>query len=162
VRIVIAGGVVERSLFRDLQPKPGTFSDFIWLFDTASGEVLHARLEGTLIESVDWGLFSTSTEARIRVSMSTARAAGYRPPRHLFGHSIFRFCVHGAQCRLVPAVPLDPERGYVNAVGAIEVESLIGVSTESFSPLGEAVFSEWDERPGEVAELRSSDRLRVE
>ena len=64
---------------------------------------------------VDWGFIKTSTEAHIRIAMSTRGAAGYRPPMHLFGHRLFRFCSDDSVgCSLIAPVPLDATTGYVN------------------------------------------------
>ena len=61
-------------------------------------------------------------------------------------HAIRRFCRSAQErsdCTLVPARPYDRLSGYVNAVG--EIRATTGsLEVDSFSPLGEAIFSEVD------------------
>ena len=71
------------------------------------------------------------------------------PPRRILGNRVFRYCEPGEslgrRCRGVEAVPFDRERGYVNAVGRIEVQTPVGIEASTFSPLGEAIFLEYEE-----------------
>ena len=146
LQVVIAGAVVEEHLFGSERPEPGSFGDFVWLFDARTGDVLDARLEGRLIQTLDWGLVRSTTRAHVQARMSTRERAGFRAPRDVLGTRLFRYCEPGRasseDCNGVEAVRFDRERGYVNAVGVIEVQAALGIEVESFSPLGEAVFFE--------------------
>ena len=146
LQVIIAGAVVEEHLFGSERPEPGSFGDFVWLFDARTGDVLDARLEGRLIQTLDWGLVRSTTRAQVRARMSTRERAGFRSPREVLGTRLFRYCEpdrsQEADCNDVRAVRFDRERGYVNAVGVIEVQAALGIEVESFSPLGEAVFYE--------------------
>lgn len=148
LRVTIAGAIVEQYLFGSEQPEPGSFDDFVWLFDARTGDVLDARFEGQLIQTLDWGLVRSTTRARIRARMSTRERAGFQSPRRVLGARLFRYCDPGraveGQCNHVEPVRFDPDRGYVNAVGVIEIQAALGIEVESFSPLGEAVFFEMD------------------
>jgi hypothetical protein len=67
VRVTIASSDFEAQVMHNQRPRPGSFSDFVWLFDAASGEVVSARLRGTLVRRFEFGLFvstSTSTSRR--------------------------------------------------------------------------------------------------
>jgi hypothetical protein len=127
----------------------GSFSDYVWVFDASSGHVLSATVAGRLIRTLDWGFFSSDVEASVRAQMATRSesgaptAAGYTSPRSRLGQLLFRFCTRtdGEDCTLVSAAPYDPRSGYVNAVGPILAGSTV-VTTRTFSPLGEARFSE--------------------
>jgi hypothetical protein len=126
------------------QPVPGSFSDFVWVFDVSNGHVLSARVTGQFVKRVDWGLFSTDVVTYTDTRLGTRSRAGFRPPRHRLGHLVFEFCIEERDCTEVPPRPLDPFTGYVNAVGSIAAHALAGPRTTSFSPLGEAVWSEVD------------------
>ena len=147
VRITIAGSVVAASLFEGEQPVPGSFDDFVWVIDPTPGDVVDARLAGVRGRTIAWGLATTETEARVRVRMSTVEPAGSRAPRRILGRHVFGHCdprvEHEADdCRRVAAVRFDPARGYVNAVGVIEVDTPIGFAAATFSPLGGGIFLE--------------------
>ena len=146
VRVVIDSSIVEQHVFGEDQPVPGSFGDFVWLFDTRSGHVLDARFEGRIVQLLDWGLVRFTTEARVRARMSTRERAGFEPPRRVLGNRVFRHCdpdnTASSSCRSVEAVRFDPARGYVNAVGVLEAQTPLGVGAETFSPLGEAIFLE--------------------
>ena len=148
VRIVIEGNLVERYLFGTELARPGSFDDFVWLFDRQSGHVIDARFEGRIVQELDWGLMRSTTEATVRARMSTRERAGFRPPRRILGNRVFRYCdpsvLREKSCRAVEAVPFDRERGYVNAVGVIDVRTPLGIEARTFSPLGEAIFLEVD------------------
>jgi hypothetical protein len=141
--VTVPGRLVERHLLADHAPVPGSFSDFVWVFDAQSGHVRSARVSGVLVQSVRVGLGTWSVAAPIRIEMDTASPAGFEDARQLFGRSVHRFCVPNASrgCQAVAARPYDPATGYVNALGAISADSGL-VQIRSFSPLGEAVFSE--------------------
>lgn len=125
-------------------PVPGSFSDFVWLFDVESGHVLSAHVSGEFVKEVDWGLFSTNVVTETETQLGTRIRAGFRPPRHRLGHLVFEFCREEADCTPVPAHPYDPFTGYVNAVGSIAARTRAGPASVNFSPLGEAILSELD------------------
>ncbi len=143
VTVTVDGGVVERYLLADQNPKPGSFGDFVWVFDTATGRVQSARLSGTLIRKLDWGLFTSEAETKIYAEMTTEAVAGFEKPRRLLGQVLFRYCSDrdDESCTLVAPEVYDGQTGYVNAVGALRARSGI-ITTRTFSPLGEARFSE--------------------
>jgi hypothetical protein len=134
---------MERVLERH-QAVPGSFSDFVWLFDVASGHVLSARVSGSFVKEVDWGFFSTRVVTDTATELGTLFRAGFRAPRSRFGHLIFEFCSEERDCTPVPPRPYDPFTGYVNAVGAIAASTALGPGSVTFSPLGEAIWSEVD------------------
>jgi hypothetical protein len=143
LRVTLARALVEQTLMAGDDPKPGSFGDFVWVFDAASGHVISARLTGTIRKTLDWGLFRSTVETDIRIDLDTRRPAGFEHPRHLLGQQLFDFC-DGAdldRCTPVVGVPYERDRGYVNAVGKIDARSR-GMHVETFAPLGEAVFSE--------------------
>jgi hypothetical protein len=78
--------------------------------------------------------------------MNTLERAGFKQPAQLLGQRVHHFCAAADKraCTLVPAHAYDPITGYVNAVGEIGANSG-PVQLRSFSPLGEAIFSEIDE-----------------
>jgi hypothetical protein len=143
LRVTLARGLVERYLLAAADPKPGSFGDFVWMFDASSGDVISARLTGTVRKRIDWGLFTSTVDTDIRIDLDTRGPAGFGRPRHLLGQLLFDFC-DGAdrdRCTPVVGVPYERDRGYVNAVGKIDARSR-SVHVETFAPLGEAVFSE--------------------
>ena len=145
IRVVIPGDVVERSLVHDENPIPGTFSDFVWVFDSATGHVRSATFQGHVERQLDWGFMTSRAHVEIRVDMGTERIAGFRQPRKLLGQIFFRHCADltSPRCTVVETQPLDPATGYVNAVGGLRVHSSV-MNLKGFSPLGEAIFSEID------------------
>jgi len=164
LQVVIAGELVEQYLFGTAQPEPGSFGDFVWVFEARTGDVLDARFEGHLTQTLDWGLVRSTTRARVQVRMSTRERAGFRPPREVLGTRLFRYCEPtvdvDADCRGVRAVRFDRDRGYVNAVGVIEVEAALGIEVDSFSPLGEAVFLEMStDLPADVEAVAGASRV---
>jgi hypothetical protein len=141
VRVRVPGRDMER-LFTSYDPLPGSFSEYVWTFDAASGEVLGATLRGRLNRPVPLGVV-THVETRIEVRVNTRRAVGFRPPRVQLGQVIFDTCdARTNGCTVVQPKPLDPRTGYVNAVGTILAKALVGIAAESFAPVGEAIFSE--------------------
>ena len=142
-RVTVDGRVVERHLLFDDDPVPESFSHFVWVFDTRTGHVRSASVAGTVRKPVDWGFFRTEVETDITIEMNTESPAGFRRSQRILGHELFRFCDRPGddRCTLVEPARYDPGTGYVNAVGEVEVQTGF-VTTHSFSPLGEAVFSE--------------------
>jgi hypothetical protein len=139
IRVTVDGRDVERILLADEDPVPGSFSDFVWVFDAASGAVVSAALTGELVKELDWGLFDSKVRAAIDVDMTTAQSIGYKPPRRWMGQEFFSSCHSGDEARCTPVRPraYDPERGYVNAIGDLRVR-FGDVVLKTFSPLGEA------------------------
>ena len=145
VSVSVDGRTVEQHLLPDHEPRPGSFSDFVWIFDVETGHVRSAKVSGAVHQRLRLGLASWKVTARIRVEMNTRSDAGFTQPANLMGQRVRRFCAaaDSGPCTLVPARTYDPITGYVNAVGAIGADSG-PIRFESFSPLGEAIFSELD------------------
>jgi hypothetical protein len=157
LRVTLARTLVEQILMAANDPKPGSFGDFVWVFDASSGHVISARLTGTIRNTLDWGLFRSTVETDIRIDLDTRRPAGFEHPRHLLGQQLFDFC-DGAdldRCTPVVGVPYERDRGYVNAVGKIDARSR-GMHVETFAPLGEAVFSEAPVPPASAVHTASA------
>ncbi len=148
VELTISGRAVEDQLLREHDPVPGSFSDFVWSFDAATGHVLSATVSGTLIRSLDLGLWTSQLEARVRFEMDTRRIAGFRGARRLLGQRVHHFCLPNPaeECHPVNASAYDSATGYVNAVGHVDVETRL-MQLRTFSSLGEAIFSELDPSP---------------
>jgi hypothetical protein len=146
VRVTVDGRTVEQHLLPEHEPRPGSFSDFVWVFDGETGHVRSAKVSGLVNRRLRLGLTSWKVTARIRVEMSTRNDAGFTQPSQLLGQRVHRFCAASdtGACTLVPARAYDPITGYVNAVGEIGANSG-PVELRSFSPLGEAIFSEFDQ-----------------
>ncbi len=143
VRVRVGGRWVEEMLLAGRNPQPGSFSDFVWTFDVASGRVISAETSGRLLQTLQWGWLRSSVVTEIEIRMGTEVPAGFARPRRLLGHEFFGFCDRSAskRCTLVEPADYNPDTGYVNAVGAVSARTG-PVSIRSFSPLGEAVFSE--------------------
>jgi hypothetical protein len=156
VTVLVDGGVVEKHLLQGEEPRPGSFSDFVWVFDAETGHVRSATVSGTLIRRLRLGLTTCDVDAQVRIRMDTRGRAGFKQRRQLLGQEYHRFCVGDgpSPCTLVEPRPYDPFSGYVNAVGEISAHSGL-VQVHGFSPLGEAIFSELE---GPLDE-RQADRL---
>jgi hypothetical protein len=125
------------------KPVPGSFSDFVWIFDIQTGHVESASFAGVVKTTVTWGFFKTEVEATIVTEMRTSVSAGFRKPERRFGRMVFAYCEDASlECHRIQPVPLDPHSGYVNAVGSVRAVALGGIETTSFSPMGEAIFRE--------------------
>jgi len=147
VRVRVPGSAMERLLAK-FDPVPGSFGEYVWTFDAASGEVLSAGFEGRLWQNVDFGFFRTSVETRIEVQVGTGAAIGFRQPYTELGQVVVDVCEPGSPgCTRVAPAPLDPRTGHVNAVGTIRASAIGGLGALTFSPLGEAVFSEQSDLP---------------
>jgi hypothetical protein len=148
VQVTVPGHVVEQHLLPNQRPRPGSFSDFVWIFDAETGHVRSATVSGTLVHRVGGSLASWDVDASIQVKMDTLSTAGFRSPGRVMGRMVHRFCADtdASRCTLVPARSFDPASGYVNAVGDVMARSG-PLRVHSFSPLGEAIFSEADDRP---------------
>ena len=142
VTIGVSGPDMERVLAA-FEPVPGSFGDFVWIFDAATGHVLSARLVGAFHQHLSLGFLRTTVVADVVARMTTLHGAGFLPPRAQLGHVLFEHCAgDDAQCNVVAPRAYDPATGYVNAVGSISARSIGGLGAETFSPLGEAVFNE--------------------
>jgi hypothetical protein len=145
IRIRVPADEIEAHLLSTgTEVVPGSFSEFVWTLERATGHVLAARLSGRVRERLRLGLFSTALEVDIRVAMTTQARAGFRSARGALGIETHDFCsperpLEG--CVFVEARELDPERGYVNAVGRV-VAATPMIEVQTFSPLGEVRFSE--------------------
>lgn len=143
-RIVVRvdGEVLEKNLFHDNDPVPGSFSDYVWVFDPDSGDV-SASFSGTFAYAIDWGFTSTEIRARVQASMDTRRAGGFRGPEPVWGRALHVWCVEPGRegCREVPGARYDAARGYVNAVGYLAIDSPV-TQFVTYSAVGEARFSE--------------------
>jgi hypothetical protein len=143
MKVTVDRRYVERVLLADDDPVAGSFTDFVWVFDAVTGEVISAVLSGTLTQEVDWGLFRSKVRTQIEADMATNRVGGVEKPRRWLGQQLFGYCsdADGERCTLVDASGYDAASGYVNAVGDLSVR--FGEMTlHTYSPLGEAVFSE--------------------
>lgn len=151
VRIRVPAAEIEAHLLSTgTEIVPGSFSEFVWTLDRSTGHVDSAQLSGRVRERLRLGLFTTALEVDIRVAMTTQARAGFRSARGALGIETHDFCsperpLEG--CVFVEARELDPERGYVNAVGRV-VAATPMIEVQTFSPLGEVRFSE---RPADGA-----------
>ena len=68
----VPGRAMERML-ADYDPVPGSFGDYVWTFDAATGEVLSAAFQGRLWQPADFGVFQTRARDADR-SAGSARA----------------------------------------------------------------------------------------
>ena len=147
VQIRIPAAEVEEQLRSEgTDAIAGTFSDFVWTLDTATGHVLAAGLSGRVREPIRIGLIRSSAQVEIRVEMATTaeQSAGFEPDAALMGVRTNRFCAPESLdpgCVGVAPIRFDPARGYVNAVGSLRAKSAF-VEIRAFSPLGEVEFLE--------------------
>lgn len=132
---------------------PGSFSDFVWTLDPDTGHVLEAAFTGRVREVLSLGPIRASATVEIAVEMTTLAAAGFRPAKGILGVHTNPYCrpsSRRARCVAVAPIRFDPTSGYVNAVGSVVAASGF-VKIRTFSPLGEARFSEHDPNPAESA-----------
>ena len=157
----VSGNVLEQNLFRERDPVPGSFTDFVWVFDKESGDVLLASFSGTFSYAFDWGFATTEFHAHVRAEMRTTRAGGFRRARPVWGHRLYPWCddVESRRCTAVPTSPYDGGRGYVNAVGFLAIDSPV-TQFATFSAVGEARFSEVSSQVRETSALSASLDVR--
>ena len=143
VTVRLSGQVLEKSLFRENDPVAGSFSDFLWVFDEQSGDVLSARFSGVFSYEIDWGIASSRVKASVQAHMATTRPGGFRAARRVLDRLLIAYCedVDSRRCQAVQPRPYDASRGYVNAVGYLSIDSPFK-RFDTFSALGEARFSE--------------------
>lgn len=139
----VGGDVLEQSLFRENNPVPGSFSDYVWVFEPETGQVVSASFTGAFAYVIDWGFTTSQIRAHVRARMDTTRSGGFRGVEDLWGTTLYPFCedVGSSHCTPIPARPYDRERGYVNAVGYLAIDSPL-TQFSTYSALGEARFSE--------------------
>lgn len=141
IAVTIPAVAVEGALMAGQRPVPGSFSDFVWVFDAETGHVISAELSGAVRRRIGAGFLSTDVVAEIQVNLDTRHVAGFRP-RHLLGMRLVGYCTpEQPDCTPVAPRAFDPLRGHVNAVGALVVRAG-GLTTQVFSGLGRAVFLE--------------------
>jgi hypothetical protein len=144
VVVAIPPEAVENNLLVGQDPVPGTFGPMVWVFDSQTGHVVSADLEGDVYRRIKLGFLRPRLTAQVRFEMGTERVAGFRHPRNVMGLKVFEHCAApDDDCTLVPAAALDPATGYVNAVGHVDARAA-GFTSTSFSSLGEARFAEYD------------------
>lgn len=145
LEVTVPGPAVEEHLFIGQEPSPGSFSDFVWTFDRESGHVLSAHTMGVLLREIGWRFARWKTDAAVDVTMDTLTAVGFQESR-LMGDPYPKLCREPdpQRCTIVSPARYDPVTGYVNAVGHVTARSA-GMTVQSFSPLGEALFSEIDD-----------------
>jgi len=154
MRVTIAGRDVERDYFDDQALRTGSFSDFVWIFDRETGDVVSATLRGILLRRFDLGLIESEIETSFEALMSTRATAGFARGKHVFGQLVFPLCeIESEDCTFVAASRYDRRTGYVNAVGSI-LGRAFGMSARSFSALGEAIFAERLSRAAGLADVR--------
>ena len=142
VRVRVAGADVERDYFSRQPLRSGSFSDYVWVFEPKSGEVVSASLSGVLVRRFDLGLFQKEIDTPFEATLTTRGSFGFETARHVFGQILFPLCEQASRgCTLVEPVRYDPRTGYVNAVGWIGGRAL-GISARTFAAIGEAIFSE--------------------
>jgi hypothetical protein len=142
-QVTVPGRVVEEHLLVKQNPKRGSFSDYVWIFDVETGHVKSATLSGTLIRTLQLGFLKPKLEADVRAEMATSAEAGFQPPRRMFGQTLFTYCGSAKKkgCTTITPVALSADRGYVNAVGVLTAKAGM-FTTHAFSPIGDAVFTE--------------------
>lgn len=144
-RVSVPAATVETVLLAAEHPVPGTFSDFVWIFDVATGHVRRADVSGRVLHDVDWGIASVSAEVDLRIHLDTRRAAGFEPPRRIFGRRVRAYCTSPGDCTPVEPRPYRPETGEVLAVGSA-CARWHGLRTVAFAPLGDVRMAELDDR----------------
>ncbi len=139
----VPADTLEQNFFPNDVPVPGSFSDYVWVFDPATRDV-SASFSGVFAHTIGLGIASTTVEARVRADMATDREGGFEPPQPMWGRRLRGWCEKPAPetgCRPVASVRYDARRGYVNATGFLAIDSAL-VQFMTFSALGEARFSE--------------------
>src|SRR5262249_49097944 len=87
----VPGLEVERVLMPDRHPVDGSFSDFVWIFDVETGDVLSASLSGELNQPIRLGPLQMSSRVSIAVDLNTFVVGGYTPVRELGGQTMTGF-----------------------------------------------------------------------
>ena len=141
VLVSVSGQALEQ-LLESQDPLAGSFSDFVWVFDTRTGHVLSAKFSGTLRHTLELGPAHWRVESDVHAQLSTRTVGGFEPPRRVLGLEIHPFCeVSAANCTPMSARPYASESGYVHAIGPIVATAGL-TKIRSYCPLGEAIFTE--------------------
>lgn len=153
IQIRIPAAVIEAHLrSTGTDAIEGSFSEFVWTLEPASGRVLGADLSGRVREEIRLGPIRSSVQIEIEVEMTTEAGAGFEPGHGIMGVPTNRFCAPEPPddgCVGVTPVRFEPSRGYVNAVGSLRARSKI-IEIRTFSPLGEVEFLELRPRATET------------
>ena len=141
--VTVPGSEVERVLFAGRRPATGSFSDFVWHFDAATGHVEEASFSGVVTEPIRIGPLRTVARVSIEVLLSTRMPGGYRRPRHVAGRTVTDYCADSDRsgCTAVATATYDPESGWVRANGAV-CASWRAFRTLVYTSMGQARFAE--------------------
>jgi len=91
VSVTVDGRTVEQHLLTEHEPRPGSFSNFVWIFDAETGHVRSAKVSGAVRRRLHLGLTSWKVTARIHVEMDTRGDAGFTQASNLLGQPVHRF-----------------------------------------------------------------------
>jgi hypothetical protein len=141
VTVSVPASTVEAKLLGGEHPVAGSFTDFVWILDAASGDVLRADLAGRVIHELEWGFASFEADVELHIHLDTLHPAGFTPPRRLFGRPMRAYCTAQDDCTPVAPVRYRAREGEVRAVGSA-CARWRGLRTRAFSTLGEARLSE--------------------
>ncbi|MDX1650009.1 MAG: hypothetical protein R3263_09170 [Myxococcota bacterium] len=143
VRVVVPARVVEERLLAEQGVVPGSFDDFVWVFDARTGQVLSASFRGTLSRALGLGFLKVHTDVELDVTLSTREAVSFREGHRVLGELVHAPCdaPEDPECARVAPEPYDPETGAVYAVGVVRARSG-PFGSRSLCPFGEAVFLE--------------------
>lgn len=153
-RVVVPARVVEERLLADQGVVPGSFEDFVWIFEPRTGEVLSASFHGTLTRALGLGFLKVRTDVSLDVALSTREAVAFRPGHRVLGELVHAPCdaSDDPECVRVAPEPFDPETGAVYAVGLVRARSG-PFGSRSLCPFGEAVFLEAEPPPAPGIDL---------
>ncbi len=156
--VTVPGSQVERVFFANRSPVDHSFSDFVWVFDAATGHVSSASFSGLVDERIRVGPLRTSARVAIAVEVSTHVPGGYLAPRELAGRTVVGYCPDPTQagCTAVASTVYDPESGWVRANGAV-CAAWHSLRTLAYTSLGQAKFRELDLSPRRDAHFVSAE-----
>jgi hypothetical protein len=150
VRVVVPAALVEERLLADQGVVPGSFDDFVWVFDTTSGEVVSATMQGRLERALGVGFLRLRTGIDLEVALSTREPVSFREGREVLGELVHEPCEGDedgdGDCRRIAPEPYDADTGAVYAVGLVHARSG-PFGSRSLCPLGEAIFLEASDLP---------------
>ncbi|MGH0031646.1 MAG: hypothetical protein ACQGVC_17785 [Myxococcota bacterium] len=163
--VTIPGSEVERVLMAGRRPVAGSFSDFRWRFDAATGHVEEASFSGVVSEPIRIGPLRASAHVSIAVVLSTRMPGGYRRPRRVAGRTVVDYCGDPgrAGCTAVETAAYDPASGWVRANGAV-CARWRALRTLAYTSMGRARFAELEPvgtPDAPVLRLERAARLRV-
>ncbi len=158
VTLRVPAHLVETVLFADEGAVPGSFQDFVWIFERRTGHVAEAGLSGILRRPWSFGWMRSSVEVDLTIRLSTLRAGGYRAPRGLAGRRVSEFC-RGSEAGCTPVEPraYDPDGGSVAAVGHADA-SYGAIGWSSFASIGRALLRELRPEPATTGESEVAER----